>query len=453
MSNECWTLIRGGLSLAIFSWLFSKNTENNSQVRKWVNDEMERVDLNNPDEYALFLGLIHIASQWGKYNVEEQDNQFYQVSKQYLGDATIFEVACYTYFRLENWLAENQPDLKANTGLPIRKWIEEKFSLTFYLNEGPVNQLLTGILEEYQAALGSELDLPAVHLVLEKRILMTKGNKFDKRKLPKELAGLSLDSQYIKNSLVSYEEIHIPILVGRAQDYCEKYINKQVKKAENQPQSQEEKDYLYGMALVAQGDGVRACKALTKAITANPKHYDALLQRGLVYITLYQPVDAVQDFTRAIGLKPNEAMAYIYRGKCYHRNFRQSDQSLADYSTAIRLEPMNIAGYLGELYDDLALRDEKQASEANDHAKTAQISEEFLAAIDDYNQVITLDPNHDIARVNRALLYARKARVTKNIDFAKHAIADFEQAISLNWEHGYLYKQQDEMTELVGQGS
>jgi hypothetical protein len=35
------------------------------------------------------------------------------------------------------------------------------------------------------------------------------------------------------------------------------------------------------------------------------------------------------------------------------------------------------------------------------------------------------------------------------MDDIANAIADFEKAMSLNWEHGYLYKQQDEMKELL----
>ena len=81
------------------------------------------------------------------------------------------------------------------------------------------------------------------------------------------------------------------------------------------------------MALVGQEDWVRACKALTRSIDADPKHYGALVQRGLLYVTLHQPVDAIAGFLAAIEVNPNEAAAYLYRGKCYHRNFRQEDQS------------------------------------------------------------------------------------------------------------------------------
>lgn len=439
--------------MGIFSWMFSKNTETNSQVRKWVVQEIEKVDTESPDVYAIFVKLIHTVIQCGKYSTLEQNDKFSQVSRQYLGDATIFEIACYTYHRLENWLVKNQPEFKAELALPISKWIVEKFSLTFYLDEQLVSQLFKEQLDRYQTMTGAGKGLEELHLELEQRILMTKGDKFNQKDLPKDSASIAFDSQYIKLSLANYEEIYIPAVIADIQDYCSKNAKKQSfqKKNQNQQQIQGERDYLYGMALVAQEDWVRACKAFTKVLSDNPKHYKALVQRGLLYVRLHQSVEAVQDFTIAIEINPSEPTPYLHRAKCYHRNFRQKDKSLADYSKAIDLAPRDAAGYFGrgELYDEIALHDEKQALEKNDHVKYAEVSEEFLAAINDYSQVIALEPEHDGAYRSRALVYARKARANKNVDFIVQSIADFERAMSLNWENGYLYKQQDEMKELL----
>jgi len=445
----------GGFNLGIFSWMFSKNTENNSHVRKWVIEEIEKVDTTNPDVYAIFVRLIHTSIQCGKYNTEEQNDKFYQVSRQYLGDATIFEIACYTYHCLENWLAKNQPELKPEITRPIYQWIIEKFSLTFYLDEQRVSQLFKEQVDRYRFIANNGDGLEEIHLELEQRILSTKGDKFDQKYLPKTSSNIVLDSEYIKLSLANYEEIYIPAVISSIQDYCSKNIKKQSSQKQNQEQSQGQQDYLYGMALLAQEDWVRACKAFTKVLSTNPQHYDALVQRGLLYVTLHQPVDGVQDFTTAIRINPRGPAPYLYRGRCYHRNFRQKEKSLADYSEAIRLAPGDVAGYLGrgELYDQMVLFAEKEALEKHDHANDAHVSDDFLAAISDYSQVIALEPAHDGAYTNRGLLYARKARVSKNVDFIVNAIADFEQAMSLNWENGYLYKQQDEMKELLEQVS
>ena len=442
--------------MGIFSWMFAKNTESHSQVRKWVAQEIEKVDTTNPDVYAIFVGLIHTAIQCGKYSIEEQNDKFSQISRQYLGDATIFEIACYTYHRLENWLAKNEPELKLEIAMPISKWIVEKFAITFYMDQQRVSQLFKEQVDRYQALTGAGKNLGEIHLELEQRMLMTKGDKFDQQHLPKDSSSIALDSEYIKLSLATYENNYMPAVIGGIQDYCSKNTKQQLNQKPSQQQNQQyEQDYLYGMALVAQEDWVRACKAFTKVISANPKHYEALLQRGLLYVTLHQPMDALQDFTIAIEVNPSEPAPYLHRGKCYHRNFRQKDKSLADYSTAISLAPKDAAGYFGrgELYDEIALVDERQALEKKDLAKYAHVSEEFIAAINDYSQVIALEPENDSAYTNRGLVYARKARASKNIDCIVQAIADFERAMSLNWENGYLYKQQDEMKELLEQVS
>ena len=441
--------------MSIFSRIFSKDTESNSHVRRWVAQEIDKVDTAHTDAYALFVELINTTVQWGKDPIEKQNDRLSQVAKQYLGDATLFEIACYTYYQLSNWLIKNQPEFKNEITLPIGKWVVEKFYTTLYVEQQRVSQLFEEQLERYRTIASAGKGLEELHLELEQRILMTKGDKFDKKNSSQNPASMAMDSQYIKQSSTSYEEKNIPAIIAVIQEYCEKNSKKKLNQKENQKENQDryqgQQDYLYGMALLAQEDWVRASKAFTKVISANPNHYEALVQRGLLYGILQQPVDALQDFTKAIEVNSSEPAAYLHRGKCYHRNFRQKDKSLADYTAAIELAPKNAAGYLGrgQLYDEIALYNEKKALENKDYAADAHVSEESLAAIYDYSQVIALEPTHDGAYASRGLVYARKARANKNTEFAIKAIADFEKAISLNWEHGYLYKQQDEMKELV----
>ncbi|WP_378952337.1 tetratricopeptide repeat protein [Pelosinus sp. sgz500959] len=436
--------------MGIFSWMFSKNTESNSHIRKWITTELEKVDTGNTDLYALFVKLIQSSVQWGKPSNMEPNDQYVQVSKQYLGDSTIFEITCYTYYQLEKWLIKNYPELKSEITLALSKWTIEKFYTTLYVDEQRVNQLFKEQLDRYKGIAGTEKEVEELHLEAEQRILMTKGDKFDKKDPVQDLEKFTLDSQYIKQSLASYEELHLSTFIASVQDYCTKNAKIQLSPKQNQELQQGQQDYLFGMALLAQKDWVRACAAFTKVLSANPKHYDALVQRGLLYVGLHQTVDALQDFTMAIQIKPNESAAYLQRAKCYHRKFRRREKALADYSMAIHLAANDASGYFGrgELYDEMDLQNEKQILEDQEHS---HISEEFWAAIHDYSQAIALNSEHDTAYLNRALLYARKARINLNVDFIVKAIADFEQAISLNWENGYLYKQKDEMEELLEQ--
>ena len=446
---------RRGFIVGIFSRIFSKNTESNSNVRKWVTQEIEKVDTTNPDIYTIFVGLIQIATQWGKNNIEMQNEKLLQSSRHYLGDATIFEITCYTYHRLEKWLAKNRPDLTSEITLSISQWIVEKFAITFYLDQQQVSQIVRKRVEQYRTLAVSGNGLEEIHLALEQHIVMTKGDRFDQKQLSIDLLNNDIHSQYITLSLEKYEEIDIPVIIDNIKAYCSKNIKKQLGYKQSQEQNyqgdQQQQDYLYGTALLVQEDWVRACKAFSKVLSANPKHYKALVQRGLLYMKLHQPLDAIQDFTIAIGVNPNQSAPYLHRGKCYHRNFKQGDKSLADYSTAIGLEPRDAAAYFsrGELYDERALYDEGQIADNKDKTQYVHVSDDFLAAINDYSQVIALEPEHDGAYVRRGLLYARKSRMNKDMDFIVKSISDLERAMILNWENGYLYKQQDEMKELL----
>jgi len=441
--------------LGIFSWLFSKNTENNSQVRKWVAEEIKMVDILSPDTYAIFVAIIQAAVQWGKYSTREQEDELLEVSKHYLGDATIFEIACYTYYRLEEWLNKNQPAFTVAITIPVSKLIVEKFYTSLYLEQEQVNRVFQEQLAAYKTMAGAGKNIVEIQLALEEQIMMTKDDKFNNKQLSVERSSLVLDSQYIKRSLDEYEEVMGTTVIASVKEYCSQNAKQQVSPSQQQKKGelQGQQDYIFAMALVAQQDWHRACKVLTKVIADNPEHYDALVQRGLCYAALQQAVDAEQDFTRAIAINPEKSDAYLHRGKCNHRGFRQREKALADYCEAIRLAPGSAAGYFGrgELYDDIALCDEKIAQEKNDQTAYAAVSPEFLAAIDDYSKVIALEPEYDAAYVNRALLYTRKARATHNAQFISNAIADFEKAMQLERTNGYLYKQQDDMQELLDQ--
>jgi len=192
-------------------------------VRKWILQEMKKVDIENPDVYALFLGLIQTAVSWGKSDIKGQDDQNLQVSKQYLGDATIFEIAAYTYYRVEIWLDKEQPELAKQIALPIREWIAEKFHTVLYVDERLFNQLFEEQLLRYRSLTSAGTGLTELHLELEQRILLTKGDRFNKQSLAKDSASAALDSQYIKDSLAKYEEINIPEVIASIRQYCEKH--------------------------------------------------------------------------------------------------------------------------------------------------------------------------------------------------------------------------------------
>ena len=86
------------------------------------------------------------------------------------------------------------------------------------------------------------------------------------------------------------------------------------------------------------GEYDKAMSEFTKAIELDPNFALAYGNRGWVYIKLGQYEQAVADCTKAIELDPDLALAYNSRGWAYIE-LGEYEQALADYNRAIELDP------------------------------------------------------------------------------------------------------------------
>ena len=119
--------------------------------------------------------------------------------------------------------------------------------------------------------------------------------------------------------------------------------------------------------------------------------------------------DALGDFTEAIRLDPQLALAHLGRGKSYLRNEaflgkEPSDLAIADLSEAIRLDPT-----MADAYYERAV------------ALRARKPEQALA---DLTDALRLNPDHLNAHVMRGQMYARRG------DW-EQALAEFTEAVRL----------------------
>lgn len=435
--------------MRLFSRLLSRNTEKKSYVRRWL---AQQGDQDEGDGFGLLVEMLDAASRFGMDNTAEQASRLEETARQYRGDATIFELACYTLYRLEIWLTGNQQDFTEKVLTPLAVWVREIFAVAWKKDEDDVGRLLAERLARYMELAKAE-DNRGVRLELEERILRTGGDRTGDRSEGAPSWG-DADRSFVEEGLDRYEEKHLPAVLEAVRTFClsqkkPAQDNKKLLSPEEQS-DREQKDLLFAVAMLEQKDYVKACRAFTKVLDVSPRNYNALLQRGKLYALLGQPLDAIGDFTRAIEVNPDDFQAYLERGGCYHRMLRQGDDALADYGKAIGLAPENPAGYFarGSLFLDIAASFEGQAAESGDPHKSEQAAKGFLAAIEEYGRAIALDPEFDEAYVSRGLVYARKSRMEGNAEAAAKAIADLERAMSLNWEHGYLYKTVDELKDL-----
>jgi lipoprotein NlpI len=154
----------------------------------------------------------------------------------------------------------------------------------------------------------------------------------------------------------------------------------------------------------SQGDYVTAIEEYTQAIRLDPNYAVAYHNRGFAYHAKGDNDGAITDYTQVIRLDPNYAGTYYNRGNAYYDK-NDYDTAIADYNQAIRLNPNYALAY-------------------NNRGNAYNNKGDYDRAITDYTQVIRLDPNHAGTYYNRGNAYNNKG------DYDR-AIADHTQAIRI----------------------
>ena len=130
---------------------------------------------------------------------------------------------------------------------------------------------------------------------------------------------------------------------------------------------------------------------------------------------------AIADYTRAIELNPDYAMAYNNRGIA-HLQKREYDKAIADYSKAIELDPDYAVAY-------------------NDRGIAYRHKGEYDKAIADYTKAIGLDPQWPHAYKNRAGAYKEQGKKAE-------AIADLKKFITLTDNPQWIQMARQQIEEL-----
>ena len=131
-----------------------------------------------------------------------------------------------------------------------------------------------------------------------------------------------------------------------------------------------------------------------------PFRSDLLFGRGFWYMRQQQDEPAIENFSQAIELHPENAAAYLNRGQIYARH-GVYDRALADYSAVIDLYPDNSDAYFyrGQVYFDMGNYD---------------------AALADYSTAIEIMPYF-------AELYYRRGLTYEELGEPAAALADYER--------------------------
>jgi tetratricopeptide (TPR) repeat protein len=152
--------------------------------------------------------------------------------------------------------------------------------------------------------------------------------------------------------------------------------------------------------------------------------------------------EAIEEYTKAIGLDPDFALAYAHRARAY-LNISDTDKALSDAKKAIELEPNLALAYcwLGSAYamkgdfeKGLAeinkgiLLDPNSALAYNSRGVLYKLKGDSERAIQDYSEALRIGLEND---VKKAICYFNRGRAYRNLRQYKEAIQDFDESIRL----------------------
>jgi PQQ-dependent catabolism-associated CXXCW motif protein len=197
-------------------------------------------------------------------------------------------------------------------------------------------------------------------------------------------------------------------------------------------------------------------RAIRQAVWPDPNYF---YKRGVDYADKKQYDNAINDFTKAISLAPNNADAYDQRAQAAARK-EDYVQAIADFTKAVVLDPTKstkvqailrspqyasayntrgLAHYNNQDYDlaisayDQAIKLAPNSAIYHDNRGDAYYGKkDYDHAFNDYDQAIKFDPNNASYHDDRGLVYYRK----KDYD---HAISDYDQAITLDPNKAFYY--------------
>jgi tetratricopeptide (TPR) repeat protein/serine/threonine protein kinase len=213
-----------------------------------------------------------------------------------------------------------------------------------------------------------------------------------------------------------------------------------------------------GADYARKGDYDRAIDEYTQAIRLRPDDAGAFYSRGDAYNGKGDYDRAIEDFTQAIALKPDFAMAVNGRGVSWDSK-GDYDRAIEAYTQAIRLKPdyaeafYNRAGaYRRDGRDDLALQDYSEAIRLkpdfavafNNRGNVYRAKGQYDRAIADYSDAIRIDPGFTIALKNRADVHVGKG------DYDR-ALEDYSQAITIAPDFAVAYKGRGDVHYRKGQ--
>jgi tetratricopeptide (TPR) repeat protein len=164
----------------------------------------------------------------------------------------------------------------------------------------------------------------------------------------------------------------------------------------------------FDFSLAAQSREAQLSKAIedfTSAIRIDPNDSGAYLGRGLAYAEAEDYGSAFQDYDRAIALDMRDPIAYFFRGTAHGRR-QDFNRALIDFDRAIQFDPTFVEAFIGR-------------------GAVLTILDDLEGALEDFERATTLDPRSYDAHNLRGVVYNRLGNT-------REAMYNFQRAIDID---------------------
>ncbi len=215
--------------------------------------------------------------------------------------------------------------------------------------------------------------------------------------------------------------------------------------------------YQEGLRKYQSGDYQAAIEDFTQAIALDSQNALAYNKRGDAFYQLGDYEQAKADSSKAIELNPQNANAYYDRGFALYE-LGKYKEAIADYTKAIELNPDNVYAYYGR---GLALVKLQENKEANADFSTAiRLKPDYIeaylergilrrrlkiykTAIEDFDAIIKINPND-------ARPYYQKGLIAASNNQKYAAISEYTEAINRNPNYAVAYLRRGDIQSELG---
>jgi tetratricopeptide (TPR) repeat protein len=210
--------------------------------------------------------------------------------------------------------------------------------------------------------------------------------------------------------------------------------------------------------LIRQQQLREAIEKLNRAVETDHECAEAFFQRAGILADAGEDQLALNDYSRAVELSPDEVRYRNMRG-LFLLTRTQLDTALADFTTAIQIDPKYVQAWNNRGLVRLAQTQYAEAVEDFNHA--IEIDPAYAdgfnnrgfawfqqgisdRAFDDFDRTIELNPDYVNAYNNRGMLFMREKQY-------QEAVADFTEAIRLDEVNVKHYQNRKAALERLGQ--